>query len=507
MSDRNDSGDGNENRWTNWAGNLTSVPDEITHPTSLSDVQDLVKRSAGTTMRTIGTGHSFSPLIVNNGETLVKMSGYADGSRKAWRWQNKGLDLVSFLPSASWSEVRDALTAPDPSLPQMYLSSTGALASINATGFVVAGCHGTGWNQQTVSDLVYAVELVAADGQLHVFSEETTPDEMAVVRVNLGMLGIVTKLTLRVEPLYNLRDEEIVTATESVMGPNPGGTGGEIRTENLHKLLTENEYVELFWFPGSGYNNGQIWIKKFNRTKDEPRDIPLRPDGWIDKMATQVMGWTATHPLVWPLILPLAWDTIYGRAKAIEAKGGFVAPAPRVMFYADQAFPILDLEVAIPIPRTGPGTWEVGNIVRAWYAALNYTYKFQRDFPLTTCLHARFTKTSQSLLSPAFSSATEDRVCWMEILSAYPKSEPDAGKRTAAMASHLAMINTVMPDWISTRHGRPHWAKNWQYITPHVNVKSLYPDLNLQKFNNLRRQLDPSGMFLNPYLLQQGLFS
>lgn len=209
----------------------------------------------------------------------------------------------------------------------LHLSSTGALASINATGFVVAGCHGTGWNQQTVSDLVYAVEFVAADGQLQVFSEETTPDEMPAVRVNLGTLGIITKLTLRVEPLYNLHDEEIVTATESVMGPNPNGTGGEIRPQNLHKLLTENDYVELFWFPGSGYNIGQIWIKKINRTQDEPRDIPLRPD------------------------------------------------------------------------------------------------------------------------------------------------------------------------------------ENWQYITPHVDVKSLYPDQNLQKFNNLRRQLDPHGMFLNPFLSQQGLFS
>ncbi len=507
MNNQDDSGDGNENRWTNWAGNLTSVPDEIAHPTSLSDVQDLVKRSAGATMRTIGTGHSFSPLIVNNGETLVEMSHYADGPRRAWRWQNKGLDLVSFLPSAPWSEVRDALTAADPLLPQMYLSSTGALASINATGFVAAGCHGTGWNQQTVSDLVYAVEFVAADGQLHVFSEETTPDDMPAVRVNLGTLGIITKLTLRVEPLYNLHDEEIVTATESVMGPNPAGTGGEIRPQNLHKLVTENDYVELFWFPGSGYNNGQIWIKKFNRTQDEPRDIPLRPDGWIDKMATQVMEWTSTHPLFWTPILSLAWNTIHDRAKAIEAKGGFVAPAPRVMFYADQAFPILDLEVAIPIPQTGQGTWDVGNVVHAWYAALNYAYKFQSDFPLTTCLHARFTKTSQSLLSPAYSSATEDRVCWMEILSAYPKSEPDANKRAAAMAPHLAMINAVMPDWIGTRHGRPHWAKNWQYITPHVNMKSLYPAQNLQKFNTLRRQLDPNGVFLNPFLSQQGLFS
>jgi hypothetical protein len=69
------------------------------------------------------------------------------------------------------------------------------------------------------------------------------------------------------------------------------------------------------------------------------------------------------------------------------------------------------------------------------------------------------------------------------------------------------MINAVMSDWIGARHGRPHWAKNWQYITPHVDVKALYPQDNFSRFNTLRRQLDPGGMFLNHFLSQQGLFS
>ena len=161
-----------------------------------------------------------------------------------------------------------------------YLSSTGPLPTINAAGFAAAGCHGTGWHQQTLSDLIYAVEFVGADGQVHVFSEETTPNDMATVRVNLGTLGIITKVTLRVEPLYRLQDQELVVPTENVMGPNPEKTDGEIRPANLHKLVTENEYVELFWFPGSGFD-GEIWVKKFNRTTDDPRDVPGRMAGSI----------------------------------------------------------------------------------------------------------------------------------------------------------------------------------------------------------------------------------
>ena len=495
---------GNENRWVNWAGNITSVPDQIARPTSVADIQALIQKSGGETIRAFGTGHSFTPLIVANGQTLVDLSNFTDGGRKAWRWQDKGRNLVTYVPSARWADVRDALTAEDPDLPKMYLSSTGALASINATGFVAAGCHGTGWNQQTVSDFVHAIEFVGADGKLHVFSEDSTPEAMPAVRVNLGTLGIITKVTLQVEPLYRLKDEEIVTPTESVMGPNPEKTDGEIRPANLHKLITENDYVELFWFPGSGFD-GEIWLKKFNRTNDEVRDVPLRPDGWIDRMADTVMGWTATNPLLWNIVLPETWRTIKDRAGAIQANGGFVSDAPRVLFYADRAFPILDLEVAVPIPAVSPGVWNVDNIVKAWYLALNYAYAHQGEFPLTTCLHARFTKTSPSLLSAAFSTKPEDRVCWIEILSAFPKSEPDANKRTKAMAPHLAMINAVVPQWIRMG-GRPHWAKNWQYIQPSVSISALYPADNVRQFNAVRRVLDPNGMFVNPFLRDLGMF-
>ena len=502
----NENDDYGNQGWRNWAGNLSSVPDEIAQPAGLQDVQALVRNSGDSKIRCFGSKHSFSPLVVANDQTLVDLANYSGNGAKSWRWQQDGRDYVTFLPSAKWSDVRDSLTTRQSDWPQMYLSSTGALASINATGFVAAGCHGTGWNQPTVADYITEIELVAADGQVHVFSEAATPDEMPAIRANLGVLGIITKVTLGVEPLYKLHDQELVVPTENVMGPNPIKTGGEISTKNLHKLVTENEYVELFWFPGSGFD-GEIWVKKFNRTQADVRDIPLRPDGWVDRMATDVMNWTAANPIFWNIVLPVAWGTIRDRCNAIAAKGGFVAEAPRVLFYADQAFPILDLEVAMPVPATGAGNWDLGNIVRAWYAALNYAYKHQGEFPLTTCLHARFTRSSQTLLSPAYSANPEDRVCWMEILSAYPKNEPDPRKRTEAMKPHLAMINEVIPTWINDFSGRPHWAKNWQYVEPRLNVRAMYPAGNLQRFNDLRRRLDPNGRFINPFLSQLNLFS
>jgi hypothetical protein len=492
----------NESQWTNWSGSVTTLPDLFYQPTSVRAVQDIVTQNHGRTIRCFGTGHSWTPLCVSNGEILIDPNGITDNGQKAFRWQKNGLNLVTFFPSARWADVREALTKDDP-LPKMYLPTAGVLPSINATGFVAAGCHGTGWSQPTVSDLVYAVEFVSADGKVHVFSEDTTPNDMNTVRVNLGMLGVITKLTLRVDPMYKLWDQERIVATADVMGRNPDTMGDEVDASKLHALVTGNEYVELFWFPGSGFD-GSIWLKQFNRTQEDYRNIPARTDDdWIDSMADGVLQWSAQRPLVIPLVQQAAWSTVSGRVKAIEANKGYVADAPRVLHYQLKAFPILDLEIAVPIPAVGPNQWDFSNVVRAWWTSVNYCRgKWNASkYPVTTCLHARFTNNSQSLLSPAYEPAgSNTRYCWIEIISAYPKVDPNPNNRSAAMAEYDEMANRVCGYWINDLKGRPHWSKYWHKVTPPVDMPSLFPASNLSTFNSLRRSLDPQNMFVNPFL-------
>ena len=60
--------------WRNWAGNLSSMPEEIIKPVNLAEVQELVRNRNGNKIRAVGTGHSFSPLVVSNGQTIVDLS-------------------------------------------------------------------------------------------------------------------------------------------------------------------------------------------------------------------------------------------------------------------------------------------------------------------------------------------------------------------------------------------------------------------------------------------------
>lgn len=508
-----------EQVWSNWAGSIFASPDLLFRPTSVSKLQDIVTSNRGSTIRPVGTGHSWSPLVVTP-DVLIDMTGVTEDGRKAWRWQKDGVNLVTFLPAARWADVRSALTDSKIPLPRMYLPTAGVLPSINATGFVAAGCHGTGWRQPTVSDLIYAIEIIGGDGKVHSFSEDTTPDEMSAVRVNLGALGIISKVTLKVDPMYRLWDQELIVSMADVLGPNPGSHSGAVDASKLSTRVTGNDYVELFWFPWSGWrvgalDDGFIWVKQYNRTEEDPRNVPLRPPDWQARFAQAVMEQVAespTSPVFSPAAVPavelVVWQQLSSDIQSVQQTNGFVADAPRVLHYQEEAFPVVDLEIAIPIPATGPSSWDFSNVVRAWYQAVNCVRDaYPRSvYPLTCCLHARFTKNSQALLSPAYEPAGSDtHYCWIEVLSAYPKAEVNATKRKTDIAAYDELASAVGTTWIKQFGGRPHWAKYWQHI-PGIDVKALFPQSNLDQFNAVRRRLDPDGMFLNRFLKGINLF-
>lgn len=508
--------------WENWAGSLYATPADCENPTTVADVQSIINNNQGKTIRAAGTGHSWSPLVPTE-SVLINPRGITENGKKAWRWQKNGMNLVTVTPAASWIDVRNAITETNGNLPQMAFASTGVIPSINATGFIGAGCHGTGWNQPTVSDFVYEMEIVSADGKVQVFSEDTTPDEMAAVRVNLGMLGIITKITFKVEEMFNLYDQENVMKTSEVMGPNPASNNGVVDPSKLAAMVTGNEYVELFWFPWSGSSilhpssltDGSMWVKRWNRTTDPVRDAPSQMPWWMDFISAVVMEQVAEntpvgsdlHGLI-PVVEWGTWTALEMSIKAIEKTNGFVNQAPDVMFYQDYAFPVIDLEIAIPIPSTGNNQWDFTNVVNAWYQNVNAVKSNYGSgiYPITVCQHARFIKNSQSWLSPAYEVAGSDtHYCYIEILSAYPKAVSSAEQREYMTAYYNSLVDQIGPVWINQMNGRPHWAKYWQTI-PDINVASLYPKANREAFNTLRTSLDPTGMFMNDFLKSLNLF-
>lgn len=84
--------------------------------------------------------------------------------------------------------------------------SPGALASlphISVAGAVATGTHGSGDRVGSLASSVASLEYVAPDGQLRTAGRGDTDFEGQVV--DMGALGIVTHVTLDIEPTFNMR--------------------------------------------------------------------------------------------------------------------------------------------------------------------------------------------------------------------------------------------------------------------------------------------------------------
>ena len=174
----------------NWAGNVAFRAARVHRPSTLEELRRVV--AAADSVRVLGTGHSFNRIADTPGE-LVRVDGlpaevrFAPDRRTATVAAGMRLaDLAARLHAEGYA------LANLPSLP--HISLAGACAT---------GTHGSGDGNQGLAALVRAVRTVGPAGELVEFSREETP-EFAGTVVALGALGVVTHLTVDVEPDFEV---------------------------------------------------------------------------------------------------------------------------------------------------------------------------------------------------------------------------------------------------------------------------------------------------------------
>jgi xylitol oxidase len=173
----------------NWAGNVRFSTGTLHRPTSVEQLQELV--AAGPRLRVLGTGHSFSRIADTDG-ALVSV---ADLPVRIELDADRGRVHVS-------AGVRYAQLAQTLDAAGFALHNLGSLPHISIGGAVATGTHGSGIANPNLASAVSAVEVVLPSGEL-VKSYRTDPDFDGKV-VALGSLGVVTALTLDVQPRYEI---------------------------------------------------------------------------------------------------------------------------------------------------------------------------------------------------------------------------------------------------------------------------------------------------------------
>ncbi|MEU9331584.1 FAD-binding protein [Streptomyces sp. NPDC048290] len=247
----------------NWAGNITYRAAEVSRPRSAAAVRDVVV--SADRVRVLGSGHSFNTAAdPGPGGVLLCLDGLAPV-----------LDIdtaartVRVGGGVRYAELARAVHAHGLALPNLA-----SLPHISVAGSVATGTHGSGAGNGPLSDAVREVELLTADGTAVTIGRGDPRFGGAVTA--LGALGVVTALTLDLEPAFEV-EQWVFT------GLPPTGL-------DVGAALTAAYSVSLFTdWRAPGFR--QLWVK---RRTDQP--VPEVPWGTPATRAVHpVPGMPAGH--------------------------------------------------------------------------------------------------------------------------------------------------------------------------------------------------------------------
>ena len=175
----------------NWAGNLTYSAEWLHKPTSVAQVQDLACQCQN--LRALGTRHCFNtiadcPQDMLSTERLTKILGL-DRERRT----------VTIESGVRYGELASFLHAEGFGLPNLA-----SLPHISVAGAVATGTHGSGDRNGNLATSVVGMELVKASGDKVALSRATHGADFDGMVVHLGALGVVTQLTLAIEPTFEI---------------------------------------------------------------------------------------------------------------------------------------------------------------------------------------------------------------------------------------------------------------------------------------------------------------
>jgi alditol oxidase len=244
----------------NWAGNLNYSTDQLHTPATIEEVQEVVKRC--TKLRALGTRHSFST-IADSTQNQVSL---------------KALDSIDIDEKARTATVGAGVKygqlAPIIDKRGYALHNLASLPHISVAGAISTATHGSGLHNGNLATAVSALELVTVDGQVH--SVSRNDQHFAATVVGLGAAGIVTRVTLDLQPTYQV--------AQSVY-------------RNLSFDRLKDHFDEIF---GAGYSVSlftdwqshratQVWIKRKLAQND--------PNKWKPEFYGATLAKEKLHPI------------------------------------------------------------------------------------------------------------------------------------------------------------------------------------------------------------------
>lgn len=336
------------------------------------------------------------------------------------------------------------------------LKNLGSISEQTIAGAISTGTHGTGIGYGILATEVVRLQLVNGLGKVVECGEEDVdPSFFKAALCSLGALGIITEVTIRVEPLRHLDALEYPLPLKEV-------------ERNLEKVIHGADHSRFWWFPHS--DKCVVW--QANKTEPDRRNITSKTlKSKVRAKYEKAVGYYSFEAVLYastfaPVVIPYV-NRVYRRLLFNSPK--HTEDISYKVFNFDCLFKQYVTEWSIPIDKTQQAL----DGLRALIAK----YNFKVHYPI----EVRFVKGDDIWLSPSYGGDT----CWIGIIMYRPYGKDVPYKQ------YFSAFESMM----ETLGGRPHWAKVHQWNAE--TCRKSYPKFDA--FCKLRATMDPKRIFSNSY--------
>ncbi|MBT8147670.1 MAG: FAD-binding protein [Gammaproteobacteria bacterium] len=412
--------------WRNWSGGLSCQPKGRYDIATEDQLAELLKSTAGA-VRPVGSGHSFSPLVPTDGHLVVidQLNGILDYDSDTMEATLGAGSRLGDLGAPLAAIGQGMMNLPD--------IDRQTLAGATATG-----THGTGIRFKSLSGYITGLRLVTPAGDI-MDIDAGDGDLFDAARVNVGALGVVTRIRMQNRSAYKLKKREWTAPTEELLA-------------EFDERAASHRHFEIFPLVYSDYSLA-LQIDE----SDEPIGQTVIPGEETTLADLRPLGVDATPAEKLAMNNGLAMNAEVSEAVDLSYK----------LLSNVRSNPFNEMEYSVPA--------EVGaDCVREILRTI-YDQAIDVAFPL----EFRYVSPEDPWLSMAYGD------------------EPHAtiSIHRTARADYKPYFDIIEP--IFWKYGgRPHWGKI--HSLSHRELSALYP--RFRDFMEIRQSLDPQGRMLNEHL-------
>jgi xylitol oxidase len=408
----------------NWAGNQTFSTNRLYSPASVEEVRQVVKDCAK--LRALGSRHSFNTIAdsTKNQISLIKLNEISLDEKARTVTVGAGITYGKLAP------VIDARG--------YALHNLASLPHISVAGAIATATHGSGVHNGNLATAVSGLEIVTANGEVLHLSRAKDGERFLAAVVGLGSLGVVTRVTLDVQPTFQV--------AQSVY-------------QDLSLDHLKTHFVEIF---SSGYSvsvftdwqnhrASQLWVKRRLAPGDKN---DWSPEYFGAKLATEKLH-------------PLAGHDAESCTEQQGIPGPWYERLPHFrMNFTPSSGKELQTEYLVPLNRG--------------YEAITAVEKLRdRITPHLFITELRTIAADDMWMSTAYKRAS------LAIHFTWKPEWPEVSQVLPLIEKQLAPFAP-----------RPHWGKLFT-VAP-TQLQSRYA--RLAEFEAMLKQLDPDGKFRNEFI-------